>query len=98
MIKHIVMWKAKDSVEDIEEKLLEFKRRGEDLKKDIPEIVGLNIELNILKSDFSKDLVLRGEYKSLEDLKIYQEHKDHVALVEYGKDFLEDKVVIDFEF
>lgn len=99
MIKHIVMWNVKDNVNGnskLESSKL-VKERLEDLKSYIEEIVSLEVGINIVEGDQAKDLVLNSEFASLEDLDIYQKHPAHVEAVKFASQFLESRVVIDYE-
>ena len=99
MIKHIVMWKVKDNVEGrtkLESAKL-VKERIEGLKKDIKEIVNIEVGINIVEAEQAYDLVLNSEFENLEDLDIYQKHAAHVEVVKFVGQFLESRVVIDYQ-
>ncbi len=100
MIRHIVMWNIEDGVNGRtkEENGLLFKEKIEALKSTIAEIVEIEVALDILHTDQSRDMVLVGDFKSLEDLKTYAGHKDHLEVVAFGKEFLRDRVVCDYDF
>lgn len=99
MIKHIVMWELKDNVEGrskLENAKL-VKNRMEALKKDIKEIINIEVGINIVEGEQAKDLVLNSEFASLDDLDIYQKHPAHLEAVKFAGLFLESRVVIDYE-
>lgn len=99
MIKHIVMWKLKDDVEGrskLENSKL-VKESMEGLKKDIKEIISIEVGINIVEGDQAYDLVLNSKFASLGDLDIYQKHPAHVEVVKFASPLLESRVVIDYE-
>lgn len=99
MIKHIVMWKIKGNVEGrskLENGEL-VKAKIEALKKDIEEIINIEVGINIVEAEQAYDIVLNSEFASLEDLGIYQKHPAHLEVVKFISLFLESKVVIDYE-
>lgn len=95
MIKHIVTWNIKE--ENKEENMKEMKRRLEDLKGKIEEIVDIEVGININKSDAKKDIVLLSEFKSLKDLDIYQNHPLHLEVGKFVKEIAIDRNVVDYE-
>lgn len=99
MIRHIVMWNVKEDVEGrskLENARL-IKRKMEELKDSIEEIVNLEVGINIVEGDNAKDIVLSAEFASLKDLDIYQKHPAHLEVVQFARKFLEERVVIDYE-
>ena len=96
MIKHVVMWKLKDFAEgaDKKENAQKIKSKLEGLKDKIEEIKFIEIGININDSADSYDVVLYSEFDSIEDLKIYQSHPEHVMVGDFiSKVRLERKVV-----
>ena len=99
MIKHIVMWKIREGMEGrskLENGKL-IKENMEALKKEIKEIINIEVGINIVEAEQAYDLVLNSEFASLEDLNIYQKHPAHVEAVKFAGPFLECRVVIDYE-
>lgn len=99
MIKHIVMWKIKEDVEETSklESAKIVKETIEALKKDIKEIINLEVGINIIEGEGAYDIILNAEFASLEDLGIYQKHPAHVAVVKIISQYLEAKVFVDYE-
>ncbi|QBG46930.1 Dabb family protein [Verrucomicrobia bacterium S94] len=95
MIKHIVMWKFKDDV-PLEERV-EMKARLEALKGVAPTLLDIEVGLDVLGTDQSKDIVLYSEFASLEDLKAYAEHPEHVKVGEFIKLRVCERHAVDFE-
>lgn len=99
MIKHIVMWRLKDFAEGCtkRENAIRIKNELESLKSVIPEIIDIEVGIDILNTNQSYDLVLYSIFNNLYDLDIYQNHVDHRRVAEFiGKVRLE-RVVVDYE-
>ncbi len=99
MIKHIVIWKLKESdgesVKAANAKKL--KTDIEALKEEIPEIKNIEVGLNMSASDQSGDVVLYSEFNSLADLEIYQNHPAHQKVVEFVKEVVSERRVVDYD-
>lgn len=94
MIKHIVMWKFKDGIPDSDK--LEMKGRLESLKGVVPTLIDIEVGLDVVHSDASKDMVLYSEFNSLDDLKAYAEHPEHLKVVEFVKPLVCERAVVDY--
>jgi len=95
MIKHIVMWKFKDEVAEADK--LEMKRQLESLKGVVPTLIDIEIGMDVVGSDASKDMVLYSEFNSLDDLKAYAEHPEHLKVVSFVKPLVCERAVVDYE-
>ncbi len=95
MIKHIVMWKFKDEVAEADK--LEMKRQLEALKGVVPSLIDIEIGLDVVGSDASKDMVLYSEFASLDDLKAYAVHPQHLKVVEFVKPLVCERHVVDYD-
>nr|NIP29005.1 Dabb family protein [Candidatus Dadabacteria bacterium]NIQ12849.1 Dabb family protein [Candidatus Dadabacteria bacterium] len=82
MIKHIVMWKLKDTHNGLEKKdnALKLKKELEDLKNKIVEIQEIEVGINFNESEAACDVVLYSSFNSKEDLTTYQKHPDHMKV------------------
>ena len=100
MIKHIVLFKLKDSftADERTEALKKVKRNFESLIEKIQEIHFYEVGINISESPKAWDVAINSEFKSLEDLKKYSDHPAHRKAVEYNSQFSQDRVVVDYEF
>ena len=94
MIKHIVMWKFKDEVAETDK--LEMKRLLESLKGVVPSLKDIEIGMDLVGSDASKDMVLYSEFDSLEDLQAYAGHPEHLKVVEFVKPLVCERHVVDY--
>ena len=99
MLKHIVMWKIKDSHEgmDKNEIMDRIKKDLEGLKNFIPEIKTMEIGRNSNELPTSFDIALYSEFESMEDLEIYKEHPEHVKVAQFIRQVTADAVVVDYE-
>ncbi|MBN2163031.1 MAG: Dabb family protein [Pontiellaceae bacterium] len=95
MIKHIVMWKFKDDVAKADK--LEMKRLLESLMGVVPSLLKIEIGMDVVGSDASKDMVLYSEFNSLEDLKAYVGHPEHLKVVDFVKPLVCERAVVDYE-
>ena len=95
MIKHIVMWKFKDDVAEADK--LEMKRQLESLKGVVPSLIDIEIGLDVVGKDASKDMVLYSEFASMDDLSTYANHPEHLKVVEFVKPLVCERAVVDYE-
>ena len=99
MIKHVVMWKFKTEAEGKTklENMEELKRQLLALVPLIPQIKKMEIGFDITHSEFSADFMLSTEFESVEDLKIYAVHPDHLKVSGFVVNVVESKIVFDCE-
>ena len=99
MIRHVVMWKLKDSAEgkSREENIELIRKELYALLPIIPEIKKMEIGFDVKRTDASADLVLETEFDSLDTLAIYAEHPEHLAVGAFVRAVTNTRVVIDFE-
>lgn len=99
MIKHVVMWKFKESAlgETKAVNLRLFKAQLEALIPIIPQIIDLEVGLNEVESDTSYDIVLISTFANMGDLSIYAKHTDHIAVAAFCAKVRESRVAVDYE-
>ena len=99
MIKHVVMWKLKDSAEgkSKKENALIIKSKLESLKQKIKEIKHIEVGININDAADSYDVVLYSEFDSLENLNIYRNHPEHLKVGELVSAVRLERKVVDYE-
>ena len=98
MVKHIVMFKLKETL-SAEEKLdvmNRFKVAIEALPATIDVIRKVFVGLNINGAE-TWDICLESEFDTLEDVKAYAVHPDHVAAAGILKDAKLDRACVDYE-
>jgi len=99
LIKHIVMWKFKDSHEGMDKNGLisKIKQDLEGLKRAIPEIKVMELGKNFNELPVSYDVALYSEFESKEDLEIYQKHPEHVKVAQFIRQIRTDVALADYE-
>ena len=96
MIKHVVMWKVKNS-EYKQNELSKMKMALESLKSKIPQIRELEVGIDYAQTDASRsEIVLNSAFASLKDLEIYQNHPEHKKVVELIRTLSSEKRVVDY--
>jgi antibiotic biosynthesis monooxygenase (ABM) superfamily enzyme len=94
MITHIVLFKFKPSHPDA---AAEFQQRLMTLPGIINKIRHFETGQNIVESSRSYDLALYSRFDSLEDLRAYQAHPDHKAVIESFDSAMDSIVAVDYE-
>jgi len=99
LIKHIVMWKFKDSHEGMDKNGLisKIKQDLEGLKRAIPEIKVMELGKDFNELPVSYDVALYSEFESKEDLEIYQKHPEHVKVAQFIRQIRTDVALADYE-
>jgi hypothetical protein len=95
MIKHIVFFKLKDrSPESIERTAAVLRN----MEGKIPQLVSLEVGLDVIHSERSFDIALVTELASLEDLQAYQVHPEHQIVIRHINEVKDVSVSVDYEF
>lgn len=92
MIRHVVLMRFTDPAD-----AGEVKARLDALVGVVPELLSLQVDLDVLRSDASWDLALVSTHADLEGLKAYQSHPAHVAFLEWMRPRLSDRASVDAE-
>lgn len=100
MIKHIVVWKLKESADGFSKKENAERMKAEILKmkESVPVIKHIEAGINILDAEDSFDVVLLAEFENEKDLQTYQNHPGHVKFKEFIKNLRTEKRSIDYEY
>ena len=99
MVKHIVLFKLKETLSQ-EEKMtaiLAFKKAIEALPTSISFIRKVFVGYNINSAE-KWDICLESEFDTLEDVKAYAVHPEHVKAAGILKDVKADRACVDYEF
>jgi hypothetical protein len=94
MLRHYVFLKFRDDTSDGH--LTEFCERMLAVRGAIAGIEHLEIGRDELHDDRSWDLVLIMEFASIEALRAYQRHPQHLALMAFNAPFAADVATVDF--
>lgn len=99
MVKHIVMWDLKNEFDGKNKSELrkELKNKLESLESKIDEIISLEVGINQSGSDAACDVVLYSEFDSMDALKAYQDHPEHVKIAEFVSNIRTSRHVVDYE-
>lgn len=99
MVKHIVMWKLKESAEGHtkQENALELKKRLEDLKSKVPDLVELEVGLQGFTDATASDIVLYTTFRDKAGLDNYQKHPDHQKVIPFVRAVTDERRVVDYE-
>ena len=79
MVKHMIVWKLKEGVENPEAKKQEIKEALEGLVGKIDGLLEMKIHINGMDSS-TGDLLMDSTFESAEALAFYQTHPEHVAI------------------
>lgn len=98
MVKHIVLFKLKEDapLEQKKNVMSAFKQAIEALPAKIPFILKVEVGLNMNPQE-TWDIALYSEFKSLDDVKAYAIHPDHVAAAKLIADLKESRSCVDYE-
>lgn len=99
MVKHVILWKLRETLSETEQAEVKagIKENLEALVGKVPGLVNLAIVINGLESS-NADVMLDSELESVEALKGYQTHPDHVAAADtYVRPYTEVRMCMDYE-
>ena len=98
MVKHIVLFKLKDKVPETEKLsvMKRFKEAIEALPAKIPVIRTVEVGLNINPVE-TWHIALYSEFDTLEDVKYYAAHPEHVAAGKILSEAKESRSCVDYE-
>ena len=99
MVKHIVLFKLKESLstEEKQQVMNNFKAAIEALPATIPSIRKIFVGLNI-NPDEKWDICLESEFDTLDDVKKYAVHLAHGAAAGILKEVKQDRACTDYIF
>lgn len=98
MIRHTVMFHLKKELPADKRRLamLQFKQEIERLPTVIPQIRAIHVGLNINPTE-EWDICLDSTFDSLEDVRTYSIHPDHVAAAMALKPYVATRGCVDYE-
>jgi len=79
MVKHMIIWKLKEGLENPEAKKQEIKESLEGLVGKIDGLLEMKIHINGMDCS-SGDIMMDSTFESAEALTAYQTHPEHVAV------------------
>jgi hypothetical protein len=98
MLKHIVMWTLKERAEGAHKRENAFRVKSmlEGLRDTIPEILRIEVGVNILDSPDSCDVVLCADFEDETALRRYLDHPEHKRVGDFIGKVRLDRKVVDF--
>lgn len=101
MVRHIVLFKLADEAEGRSkaENALIIKERLEELKNTIPVIRKIEVRINLSEASADNhDVILESEFDTLEDVRTYAVHPEHIKVGEFIAKVRTSRAAIDYEF
>lgn len=95
MIRHVVMWKFKE--ENKEANMQHAREILFALQPVIPELRRMEIGFDISGTEMSYDMMLLTEFDSVEDMKTYAVHPEHLKVSGFIRSVILQRVVLDCE-
>lgn len=98
MIRHIVLFKMNPfpDAESRMKKLTEIKEGLEGLTQKVPELLDAQAGINVNGNE-DYDLSLTCDFRNMDDLKVYANHPDHVAVKRVIREVLLERACVDYE-
>lgn len=99
MVKHVILWNLKESLSDAEkEEVKKGAKEGlENLIGKIPGLIDIKVNTVGLPSS-NADMMLDSTFESVEALKGYSKHPEHVAVADSKvRPFTASRVCMDYE-
>lgn len=95
MITHLVFFRMKDTSPD---SLAKTRDRLLALKDKVPDLLHMEVGINVISQSRAYDLALITKFPSLEALDAYQVHPEHLKVIEYMNEARREPAVsVDFE-
>jgi hypothetical protein len=99
MVKHIVLWKLKDSANGMNkaENALAIKHKLESLKGKIEGLIEIEVGIDFLQSPESGDIMLYSLFNDKQALDHYQQHPLHKEIMPFIAEARSERRVVDYE-
>lgn len=95
MIRHMLFWNLKDPAADRAEVREFLQKSFREMVEQIPELLAAQVDFDAGAG--THDIGLYCEFKSMEDMRAYQQHPRHLAFKEAGAKWLTGRVCVDLE-
>lgn len=99
MLKHMILWKLKENLSDVEKEKVksDIKKNLEGLVGKIDGLITMNIRTEFMESS-TVDIMMDSELADAEALKTYQSHPAHVEVANtYVRPNVETRLCADYE-
>jgi hypothetical protein len=99
MVKHIVMWRFRDSAEggDKTANMAKAKAMLEGMRGKVPGLAKLEVGVDFCRTAAAWDMALYSEFESRAALTGYQDHPMHVAVKEFIGPVVSERAIVDYE-
>jgi len=94
MVKHIVMFDFKE--ENKRENLLQAKAMLEALSISVPSLKSIEVGINFSVESRAMDLSIITAFETGEDLYLYANHPEHLAVIDFIKSVVNSSKVVDY--
>ena len=100
MVRHIVLWRLKETANDRgkAENAAEIKRQLEALNGKIPGLLKLEVGYDFSRTSESSDIALYSEFENRAALDAYQTHPLHEAVKPLVMSSREERRLVDYQF
>ncbi len=95
MLRHIVLLKFKPDTKETQKNELESELKA--LPGKIPEIKGYEMGFDVIQSPRSYDFGLLATFENIDALKVYQQHPQHVKVLNKVLEICDGIIAVDFE-
>ena len=97
MVKHIVVWRVKDTPPGKQANALRVKQLLEGMRGKIPGLLHIECGINFLDNPAASDVVLYSEFPNRAALADYATHPDHEAVKPLIGELTLDRRVVDYD-
>jgi hypothetical protein len=99
MIKHIVVWRLKESAHgnDRATNARLIKEKLESLRGRIPGLLAIEVGVDFARTEMSSDIVLYSEFATRAALDAYQSHPEHQAIMPFILEARAERRMVDYE-
>ncbi len=97
MVKHIVVWRVKDTPASKLANAQEIKRLLEGMRGRIPGLLKLEVGVNFVEDPLAGDCVLYSEFTDRAALLVYQTHPVHEAVKAGIRELSVERRVVDYD-
>lgn len=97
MVKHIVVWRVKETPASKLANAQEIKRLLEGMRGRIPGLLNLEVGINFVEDPLASDCVLYSEFADRAALLVYQTHPVHEAVKAGIRELSVERRVVDYD-
>jgi heme-degrading monooxygenase HmoA len=99
VVKHIVVWRLKDSAcgNDQATNARLIREKLEALRGRIPGLLRIEVGIDFSGTENSSDVVLATEFATRKDLAAYQTHPEHKAVGLFVREVVSERRFVDYE-